>query len=98
MSEFNRDAFEAAISLESGMSVESFRNDRDGDSYSSIGPKYAWWGWQASRMTLVVDLPDLSGMAERADAGNEYAAIRIDQQAKCRVAIEAAGVTVKMKS
>lgn len=52
-------------------------------------------GWDQSRAALVIELPDLAGLTERAAAGNEYSAIRIEQQARCRSAIEATGVKVK---
>lgn len=44
-----REEFEAAIALETGRPVQEFRDDRQGESYASTGPKYAWWGWKASR-------------------------------------------------
>lgn len=31
---------------------------RDGDDYANHFMNYAWWGWQASRAALVVELPD----------------------------------------
>ena len=49
MSDKMREEFEAAISIETGRPVQEFRDDRQGESYASVGPKYAWWGWKASR-------------------------------------------------
>lgn len=51
--------------------------------------------WKASRESIVIELPDISAMIERAAAGNEYSAIRIEQQKKCRAAIEAAGLKAR---
>lgn len=58
MSDLIRKEFESAMSLETGLSIELFELDRNGDSYLSTGPKYAWWAWNASRECLVIELPD----------------------------------------
>ena len=58
MSDLMREEFESAMSLETGLSIELFELDRNGDSYLSTGPKYAWWAWNASRECLVIELPD----------------------------------------
>ena len=58
MSDKMREEFEAAIALETGRPVLEFRDDRRGESYASTGPKYAWWGWKASREALVIEWPD----------------------------------------
>lgn len=58
MSDLIRKEFESAMSLETGLSIELFELDRNGDSYLSTGPKYAWWAWKASRECLVIELPD----------------------------------------
>lgn len=52
MTDKMRDEFEAAIALETGRPVREFRDDRQGESYASTGPKYAWWGWKASREAM----------------------------------------------
>lgn len=58
MSDLMRKEFESAMSLETGLSIELFELDRNGDSYLSTGPKYAWRAWKASRECLVIELPD----------------------------------------
>ena len=40
-----REEFESAISAETGLPVEVFEQDRVGNTYHAVGPKYAWWGW-----------------------------------------------------
>lgn len=64
MSDLMREEFESAMSLETGLSIELFELDRNGDSYLSTGPKYAWWAWQASRESVEIEIPDLIACAE----------------------------------
>lgn len=80
-----REEFEAAIALETGRPVQEFRDDRQGESYASVGPKYAWWGWKASREELVIELPLITGFYN----------ISTPIKKIYREAIEAAGLKVK---
>ena len=95
-----RGQFEAAVISrfkESGFLEVEIRVEclsRSGDGYHDSSVDAYWHFWQASREALVVKLPDTSEMAERAAAGNEYSAIRIEHQARCRAAIEAQGLRV----
>jgi hypothetical protein len=94
----SREEFEAwaITSAWLGIGEESqLHQDAEGTGYNEIEVHTAWLAWQASRESLVIELPDTTGLAERAESGNEYSAIRLEQQAKCRAAIEAAGVKVK---
>lgn len=51
----------------------------------------AWWGWQASRAALVIELPEKWG--EYTEAGSA-ACDAIDE---CRETLESAGITVAQK-
>lgn len=94
MSDLMREEFESAMSLETGLSIELFELDRNGDSYLSTGPKYAWKAWQASRECLVIELPKprvARGYGEQvADALGFNEGINY-----CEEAIHAAGVKTK---
>ncbi|MHC5194925.1 hypothetical protein ACYSUW_14320 [Pseudomonas frederiksbergensis] len=59
-----------------------------------IGYQSAWAGWHQSRATLVIRLPDTTLLQESAANGNVQAALRLEQQLRCREAIEAMGVSV----
>lgn len=65
------------------------------NGYRSVSTKSAWWAWQASRECLVIELPDVSDMKERAANGNCYSAARLDQHALVIKYIHAAGVQTK---
>lgn len=68
---------------------------RSGEGYADGSSVDAYWHfYKQSRADLVVTLPDTSGYAARAATGNEYSAIRLEQQARCQSAIEAAGIKV----
>lgn len=58
----------------------------DGE-YRSYRAQGAWWGWQASREALVIELPSADGLSPQSA---EYGAIW-----DCREAIEAAGAKCK---
>ena len=63
------------------------------DAYQML--KAAEWAWKASRECLVIELPDVSDMKERAANGNCYSAARLDQHALVIKYIHAAGVKTK---
>ena len=92
MSDLMRKEFESAMSLETGLSIELFELDRNGDSYLSTGPKYAWRAWKASRACLVIELPEKSLITDPSDMFNIGSNGVIN---KCRDAIHAAGVKTK---
>lgn len=52
--------------------------------YRSLQVNGAWWGWQASRDSLVIELPE-----------NRITQDSIMMRLHCRKAIEAAGLKVK---
>lgn len=60
MRDISREQFEATVIKQfEGLGEESpslIRND-DGD-YQGLEVQAAWWGWQASREAVVVELPD----------------------------------------
>lgn len=95
-----REQFEAAIIerfKESAFTEVEIRVEclgRSAEGYRDSSVDAYWHFWKASREAVVVPLPDTSEMAQRAAAGNEYSAIRIEQQARCRAAIEAQGLRV----
>ena len=91
MSDLMREEFESAMSLETGLSIELFELDRNGDSYLSTGPKYAWWAWQASRECLVIELPEDFPFSKEP----KYQSSRQQTISECRAAIHAAGVKTK---
>ena len=91
MSDLIRKEFESAMSLETGLSIELFELDRNGDSYLSTGPKYAWWAWQASRECLVIELPEDFPFSKEP----KYQSSRQQTISECRAAIHAAGVKTK---
>lgn len=64
----------------------------DGE-YRSYQARGAWWGWQASRRELVVDLPKINP-AEWACTGDECMALQQGISIAGR-AVRAAGVTVR---
>lgn len=33
--------------------------ERKGDGYAAVVPDYGWWAWQASRESLLVELPQV---------------------------------------
>ena len=99
MSNLMREEFESAMSLETGLSIELFELDRNGDSYLSTGPKYAWWAWQASRECLVIDLPKPAGL-DRMSSEISMQEIREDNRFNralelAKKALTAAGVKYK---
>ena len=55
----------------------------------------AWAAWEASRECLVIELPDVSDMTERAANGNCYSAARLDQHSLVIKYIHASGVKTK---
>jgi len=89
MDEKMRAEFEAAItrdSLEAGFDEPNLMRHlyHGKDMYADSGVQAAWWGWQASRAALVVELP------ERMDSAGCTHVIE-----QCRQAIESIGVRVK---
>ena len=96
-----REQFEAAVITrmkESGFLEVAIRVEclgRSGDGYNDGSIDAYWHFWKESREALLIELPDTEGMSERAAAGNCYSAARLEQQSKCRAAIEAAGLKVK---
>ena len=70
MTDQMRDEFEVAIALETGRPVQEFRDDRQGESYASTGPKYAWWGWKTSLEAM----PDHQAFTIRDEAGTAFLA------------------------
>ncbi len=88
-----RAEFEAAYMRDlTGSSAEDpavwLERGSDGE-YRSYQARGAWWGWQASRRELVIELPP--GVPDNPK-------IRQDRNkaiSDCRAAIEAAGVTVR---
>ena len=102
MRDISRDQFEATVIKQfEGLGEESpslTRND-DGD-YQGLEAQAAWWGWQASREAVVVELPPAPARPEEPefalddshmDAYN--AAVRMRDA--CAKAIEAQGLKVK---
>lgn len=61
------------------------------DDYLNSLVQSAWWGWQASREALVIELPDADGL------NREHMLVQgfLEGVAHTRVAIEAAGLKVK---
>lgn len=57
MNEKMREEFEQAIAIEAGQSLVAIQLSRKDDSYSTSPLMYAWWAWQQSRETLVIELP-----------------------------------------
>lgn len=80
--------------------------ERDGDGYKAPVPNYCWWSWQASRESVVVELPEPEPFNVTTEEslemdpdeydylesrhGAQYSTYR-----KCREAVEAAGIKVK---
>lgn len=91
MTDKAREEFESAFTARYSNSINRNMTTKQ---YDDPATQTAWWAWRASRAAIVIELPDMSGIAERAPR-NEYAAIRLDQQEQCREAIEAAGVKVR---
>ena len=60
------------------------------DDYLSSLVQSAWWGWQASRAALVIELPDYTSPYYGGDHFDEC-----QYAADCEKAIEAAGLKVK---
>lgn len=93
-----REAFESALTavlLSEGYSAYSAQLMFDrgcAGEYRSIRVNGAWWGWQASRDSVVVELPesvDLDGFATSHDG-----VFQATKEA-CRAVIEAQGLKVK---
>lgn len=88
-----RAEFEGAAKREQGLDLTRLPHG----GYRSFATHQAWWAWQASRATLVVELPpkisefntDENGFVNPAAAEHDEA---IDD---CRAAIESTGVRVK---
>lgn len=101
MSDVKRDEFEAWAQNRAARSPAGFhprllkRHDLDPARYAISWVDSAFEGWQASRECLVIELPDVSEMAERAANGNCYSAARLDQHALVIKYIHAAGVKTK---
>lgn len=100
MGDLMREEFESAMSLETGLSIELFELDRNGDSYLSTGPKYAWWAWQASRECLVVELPkpyawDNDGGFDRESDPDSECSMALIPKIDVMQSIHAAGVKTK---
>ena len=94
-----RDDFEQAIAIEAGEQLVTIQLSRKDDSYSTSVLIYAWWAWQKSRESLVIELPGLSGMnssfvadgIQKTREHNRYN----DAVKDCRKAIRASGVKTK---
>lgn len=88
--EQSREEFEAAYLAEvdrrTGKASPDVFAQRDGEYIIGL-VQAAWWGWQASRSELVVELPDARSLS----ASDDPWAV-LDW---CKDAIEAAGITVK---
>jgi hypothetical protein len=67
-----QDEFEAAIAEEAGQSLTAIQLSRKGDSYSTSPLIYAWWAWQASRKSLVIELPYADQEFEYRHGGTTY--------------------------
>lgn len=80
-----REEFEAWAG-QRGYSLE--RNSEAG-GYYAVSANVAWSAWQASRATLVVELPPITG------AGDHWSNVRDNTILSCKRAIEAADVRVK---
>lgn len=65
--------------------LEAMTEDRNGDTYRNNVFASAWWAWQASRESLVIELPQQSGANRVWNQAIRY----------CHQAIEAVGLKVK---
>lgn len=66
--------------------------------YRSLQVNGAWWGWQASRESLVIELPYVASYpANEASSDQDYYLdeAKSDMRHQCRKAIEAAGLKVR---
>lgn len=91
MSDKMREEFEAAV-LRDWPQAQLRRCDavssRAGQ-YVDERIQHAWWGWQASRAALVIELPpEWAPVSERDEGANEM-------REHCVSAIEAAGLKMK---
>jgi hypothetical protein len=90
--------------------LESLAEDRIGDTYRTNVFASAWWAWQASRESLVIELPQIVAYEACYNSlrDNEYAGLPdqfsdfdadevlpLHRSDEVRAAIEAAGVKVK---
>lgn len=82
-----REDFESAYSkrLRSGGFEGVIEFKRHEDGYANFFTDGAWWGWQASRESLVIELPPITHME------NEGTDVLLN----CAQAIHAAGVKTK---
>lgn len=90
MSEKLRAEFEAAIKknqLAGGFGPANLDRCGFDDSYVLPEVAGAWWGWQASRETLVIELPGACECCHDQSA--------VDMNEACAQAIEAAGLKVQ---
>lgn len=82
-----RAEFEAALTkqaAEDGFAKPSLRRNKNNGDYVDPFEQAAWWGWQASREAVVVDLPQQPGAHPDWKQAIRY----------CRQAIEAQGLKV----
>lgn len=107
-----RDAFEVALAkqaAEDGFSKPSLRRNKNNGDYVDPFEQAAWWGWQASREAVVVELPEpdlpeayADEPVDRESEEFRYLEARHGAQSqtyrKCRQAIEAQGLKVEVKS
>ena len=97
-----REAFEAWFFGKKGITELG----ADNNPYASSHAQAAWWAWQASRDAIVIELPKPSFPKEvgvtQANDPEQYKALEARHGAqaaaiqKCRRAIEAAGLKVKV--
>lgn len=84
-----REEFEVWYGDEVGLGAEIVRDWREGDEYGAHERcDIAWWGWQASRAALVVELP----------AGGYWAGYdneHMMESRDVREALSEAGITVR---
>ncbi|MEE4463882.1 hypothetical protein V2S84_17535 [Azotobacter chroococcum] len=83
-----RAEFEAAMNAEAeagGYEVDWSRSEVDAERYANPAVRSAWWGWQASREAVVVELP-------QPFEGDDFTMYDGDE---LRAAIEAAGIRTK---
>ncbi|WP_458373030.1 hypothetical protein [Pseudomonas laurylsulfatiphila] len=101
-----REEFEVAFAEKFGITSEFIRDSGDKELTQMIGA--AWWGWQASRESLVIELPQVVGYEgaydslrnnDFADQGSELLdadeVFSLCRSIEVREAIEAAGLKVK---
>jgi len=84
-----RDAFEVALAkqaAEEGFAKPSLRRNKNNGDYVDPFEQAAWWGWQASREAVVVELPKFEDYP---------ASMERDMRESLRAAIEAQGLKVK---